>query len=495
MISYKDYRAHDALGLAELVRTKQVSAAELLECAIARADAVNPALNAIVRRFDASARSRAQEALSGPFAGVPFLLKDLINEYAGEITSQGSRFFADYVPQQDSELVARYQRAGLVIFGKTNTPELGLTPWTEPALFGPARNPWNTGHTPGGSSGGSAAAVAAGIVPMANGGDGGGSIRVPASCCGLVGLKPTRGRIPTGPMRGELWQGSATEHVLSRSVRDSAAALDATGGFDAGAPYQTPPPAQPYLDQIATPPRRLRIAYSGKPMMGTVMDRECLAGLETTAKLLADLGHEVVEDAPVIPREEFVVSFGRMVAMETAADFALACRMLGRRYDASKVEPNTEALRRIGRAMSGEEAGMASRVMAYCTREIGRWFQNYDVLLQPTVGMPPFRIGALAPTPFEAFQLWLVNHLPVAGIAKSPALMLQVAQKTFDWMTNTGVYNVTGQPSISLPLHWSADGLPVGMMFTARFADDGLLLQLAAQLEQAQPWAKKHPPA
>ena len=494
MISYEDYRQHDALGLAELVRTKQVSAVELLECAIARAEAVNPKINAVVRRFDSKARARAQESLEGPFAGVPFLLKDLINEYAGEITSQGSRFFADHVPQRDSELVARYQRAGLVIFGKTNTPELGLTPWTEPALFGPARNPWNPQHTAGGSSGGSAAAIAAGIVPMANGGDGGGSIRVPASCCGLVGFKPTRGRIPTGPMRGELWQGSATEHVLSRSVRDTAAALDATGGIEAGAPYQTPPPAQLYLEQIQTPPRRLRIAYSAKPMMGTVMDKECLAGLEATAKLLADLGHEVVEDAPAIPREDFVVAFGRMVAMETAGDFAMACQVLGRRYDASMVEPNTEALRRIGRALSGEEAGMASRTLAYCTREIGRWFGRYDILLQPTVGMPPFRIGALAPTPLEMFQLWLVNHLPIAGIAKSPALMLQVAQKTFDWMTNTGVYNVTGQPSISLPLHMSADGLPVGMMLTSRFAEDGLLLQLAAQIEQAKPWLTKNPP-
>lgn len=493
MISFDDYRRYDALGLAALVRDRQVTAAELLETALARADAVNPKLNAIVRRFDARARARAQENLSGPFAGVPFLLKDLINELQGEITTHGSRFFAEHVSAQDSELVARYKRAGLVIFGKTNTPELGLTPWTEPELFGPAHNPWNLDHTPGGSSGGSAAAVAAGIVPMANGGDGGGSIRVPAACCGLVGLKPTRGRIPTGPLRGDLWLGAATEHVLTRSVRDSAAMLDATGAPEPGSPHLASPPAQPYLEQIATPPRRLRIAFSGKPMMGTVMDRECLAGLEATARLLADLGHEVVEDAPVIPREELVVAFGRMVSMETAADYALACRMLGLRFDASKLEPNTNALRRIGRAMSGEEAGTVSRVFAHCTREVGRWFENYDVLLQPTTGMPPFRIGAMQPSAFEAFQLWLVNHLPIAGLAKSPALMLQVAQKTFDWMTNTGVYNITGQPSISLPLHWSANGLPVGMMLTARFADDGLLLQLAAQLEQARPWMQRVP--
>lgn len=493
MISFEDYRKYDALGLAELVRTGQVTAAELLECAIARAAQVNPKLNAIVRLFPDKARARSQENLQGPFAGVPFLLKDLINEYAGEITSQGSRFFQDYVPQQDSELVARYKKAGLVIFGKTNTPELGLTPWTESQLLGPARNPWNTDHTPGGSSGGAAAAIAAGIVPMANGGDGGGSIRVPAACCGLVGFKPTRGRIPTGPMRGDLWQGSATEHVLSRTVRDTAAALDATGGIEPGGPYQTPPPTQSYLEQIKTPPRKLRIAFSGKPMMGTVMHTECITGMEATAKLLTDLGHEVVEAAPPLPREEFVVAFGRMIAMETAGDFAMACKMLGVRYDKSRVEPNTEALRRIGCAMTGEEAGMASRTLAYCTREIGRWFESYDVLLQPTLGMPPFRIGDMTPGALESLQLWLVNHLPIAGIAKSPKLMLDVARKTFDWMTNTGPYNVTGQPSISLPLHWSADGLPVGMMLTSRFAEDGLLLQLAAQIEQARPWFNRHP--
>lgn len=493
MISVADYLQHDGLGLAELVRKKEVTPAELLEVAIQRAEAVNPKLNAIVRPLYEHARQRVKAPLEGPFAGVPFLLKDLINELAGVPTTQGSAFFMDYVPQQDSELVRRYQAAGLVIFGKTNTPELGLTPWTEPALFGPARNPWNLAHTPGGSSGGSGAAVAAGIVPMANGGDGGGSLRVPASACGLVGLKPTRGRIPAGPVRGENWQGSASEHILSRSVRDTAAMLDATGQPEPGSPYQTLPDAKSFLEQMQKPPRKLRIAYSGVPMMGEGMHEECLRGLQASVTLLKELGHELIEDAPVIPREEFGAAFARMVCVETAADYAAYCRASGKKYDASEVESVTEAQRRIGLAITAPEMSLSQRTLAHHTRRIGQWFEGYDALLQPTVGMPPFKIGAMKPTGLDALQMNLLNHLPIARIAKSPAMLMGFASKTFSWMTNTGVYNVTGQPSISLPLHWSADGLPVGMMLTSRFGHDGLLLQLAAQLEQAQPWFNKRP--
>lgn len=493
MISIEEYMQHDGLGLAELVRKKEVTAAELLDAAIQRADAVNPKINAIVRPLHEPARRRVSQPLEGPFAGVPFLLKDLINELAGVPTTQGSAFFMDYTPQQDTELVRRYQAAGLVIFGKTNTPELGLTPWTEPALFGPARNPWNLAHTPGGSSGGSAAAVAAGIVPMANGGDGGGSIRVPAAACGLVGLKPTRGRIPTGPTRGELWQGSATEHVITRSVRDTAAMLDVTGQPEAGSPYQTLPDAKTFLEQIQKSPKKLRIAYSAAPMMGEGMHEECIKGLQASVTLLKELGHELIEDAPTIPREEFGAAFARMVCVETAADYAAYCRASGKKYDPSQVETGTEAQRRIGQAITATEMSLAQRTLAYHTRRIGQWFEGYDALLQPTMGMPPFKVGAMNPKGFDALQMNLLNRLPIARIAKSPAMLMGFASKTFGWMTNTGVYNVTGQPSISLPLHWSKEGLPVGMMLTSRFGRDGLLLQLAAQLEQAQPWYAKRP--
>ncbi|TDU32343.1 amidase [Panacagrimonas perspica] len=493
-MTFDEYRQLDALGLAALVARKDVTAGELLDIAIARAEAINPKINALVRRFDERGRRQIAEGPQGLFAGVPFLLKDLSSDYAGEPTSSGSRFLADYVPAHDSELVRRYKAAGLVIFGKTNTPEFGLTPFTESRLFGPARNPWNLGRTPGGSSGGAGAAIAAGIVPMANGGDGGGSIRIPASCNGLVGLKPSRGLIPFGPHRGESWWGFATEHVLSRSVRDTAAALDATAGPDAGCPYFTTPDAS-YLEALRMPPpKRLRIAFTAKPLAGRTMDAECIAGLMRTVSLLQSLGHDVVEAAPQVSRDEFLQAFATMLAGETASTLTSASRDLKRVLDPRKFEPATLALARIGRVINAESVSLARQYFGRLTRMIGHWFADYDVLLTPTLGRPPFPIGSLQATRAEAAQLALVNNLPIAGLLKSGPLLAQFAEKTFDWIPNTPVFNATGQPSISLPLHWSADGLPVGMMFTARFGEDARLLQLSAQLEQAQPWFGKLAP-
>ncbi|MCC2657203.1 MAG: hypothetical protein K0Q76_2311 [Panacagrimonas sp.] len=492
-MKFDDYVRHDAMGLADLVARNEVSAAELLDAAIARADAVNPAINAIVRRLDGRARDRiGAEDLAGPFAGVPFLIKDLTAEFGGEPISSGSRFLADYVPAHDSELVRRYKAAGLVIFGKTNTPEFGLTPFTESRLFGPARNPWNPQRTPGGSSGGAGAAVAAGIVPMANGGDGGGSIRIPASCNGLVGLKPSRGLVPFGPNAGESWWGFTAEHVITRSVRDSAAALDATAGPDAGCPYFTTPDAS-YLSAIAEPPRRLRIAFTARPLAGRSMDPECGEGLARTVRLLQDLGHELIESAPPVSREEFTHAFTTMLCGETAATLSGAARDLKRPFDRDLVEPATLALARIGRAVTAEEAALARQYFGRLTRRIGHWFADYDVLLTPTLGRPPFPIGTLQPDGFERAQLALINRLPIAGLIKSGPMLMKFAEKTFDWIPNTPVFNATGQPSISLPLHMSRDGLPVGMMFTAPLAQDARLLQLAAQLEQAQPWFDRRP--
>ena len=490
-MKFHEYVKFDARGLADLVAHGEVTIAELLDLATARADAINPQINALVRRFDARAKAQLSGRLLGPFAGVPFLLKDLMADYAGEVTSSGSALFADYVPQQDSELVRRYKAAGLVIFGKTNTPELGLTPFTEPRLFGPARNPWNLAHTPGGSSGGSGAAIAAGIVPMANGGDGGGSIRIPASCNGLVGYKPSRGLIPHGPNRGDSWWGYATEHVLSRSVRDSAAALDATAGADAGCPYATT--ISPTLASLNEAPQRLRIAFTAEPMTGVHMHADCRTGLAATVQRLQDLGHELVETAPRIDREAFIQSFVTMLTGETAAALQTGAKAMGRAVDLSKVEPGTRALARLGRAIRAEEASLTRLHLGKVTRDIGHWFQDYDILLTPTLGMPPFRIGALQPSMSEQVQLALLNGLPIASLIKSGKLLLQTAAKTFEWMPNTPVFNVTGQPSISLPLHWNADGLPIGMMLSARLGDDARLLRLAAQIEQAYPWFDRRP--
>jgi len=359
-----DDPALDALALADLVRRREVTPSELLEAALARMDAVNPKLNAVVRRMEGEARAAIAAGLpEGPFTGVPFLLKDLMAECAGVPLTCGSRFLTGWVPGRDGELVRRYRRAGLVIAGKTNTPELGITPVTEPALFGPARNPWDLSLTAGGSSGGSAAAVAAGIVPMAHGGDGGGSIRIPAACCGVFGLKPTRGRTPLGPSVGEAWQGLVVEHVLSRSVRDSAAALDATAGPDAGAPTVPPPPARPFLSEVGTPPSRLRIAVTTKPFLGSSVAPVCVEAVAATARLLRELGHEVDEAAPPLDRESFSLAFVTVLAAETSSEVEEAARRLGHRPAPRDLEEATWALALLGRALSAEALSTALRTL------------------------------------------------------------------------------------------------------------------------------------
>ena len=484
----------DALHLAQLVRSGEVSASELLEAAISAVERLNPQLNAVIGSLYDDARSRTQLPLgNGPFAGVPFLIKDLLSDYAGHPISSGSRFLKDYVPEQDSEMVVRYKRSGLNIFGKTNTPEFGLTPFTEPQLFGPTRNPWDLDRTPGGSSGGTGAAVAAGLVPMAGGGDGGGSMRIPASCNGLVGLKPTRGRNPTGPTRGDIWFGCAVEHPLTHSVRDSAAALDALSGAEPGDPHRAPPPAGRYLDAIEAPVRPLRIAYTGVPLLGDDMAPECLQGLEQTVTLLESLGHTLVADHPPINRPAFVEAFIVLLVAETAADVKDFARKIGRMPRKGELEPTTAALVRLAGSFTADELALALRELQAQTRAYGRWLQNYDVLLTPTLAEPPFVIGKYQPGLADALGIQALNRLPLAGLAKRSGLIEKMAQDIFRFIPNTPLANVTGDPSISLPLHWSADGLPVGMMFSGQFGDETTLLQLARQLEIAQPWAQRKP--
>lgn len=485
----------DALALAQLVRDGEVTPAELLDAAISATQRLNPTLNAIVRPLYDEARHTLDAGVgNGPFAGVPYLIKDLLADYAGVPTTSGSRFTSEYVPANDAELVARSKAAGLVIFGKTNTPEFGLTPFTEPALFGPARNPWDTERTPGGSSGGSGAAIAAGLVPMAGGGDGGGSIRIPASCCGLVGLKPSRGRNPTGPDRGDIWFGAVVEHPLTRSVRDTAAALDALSGPDVGAPRHAPKPEQSFLASLDTPVRPLRIAVTTQPMLADHMDRECVRGAEATAQLLESLGHTVEIAHPPIDRDAFVQAFLVLLVAETAADIGEYTDKLGHAPRRGELEPATEALVRLGRVHSAEELTRALRELQAQTRRIAAWMADYDVMLAPTLAEPPFIIGSYQPSRRDTLAMAALNRLPLAGLAKRSGLVEQMAQDIFRFIPNTPVANVTGEPAISLPLHWSPDGLPVGMMFTAPLGDEITLLQLARQLEQAQPWAQRRPP-
>lgn len=489
------YDSHDGLGLADLVRRGEVTPAELVEEAIGRVERWNPTLNAVIHRMDDRARRAAAGAVPpGPFAGVPFLVKDLVALVEGEPMRAGSRFLRDFVADHDTELYARYVRAGFLTIGKTSTPEFGLTPFTEPELFGPVRNPWNPGRITGGSSGGSAAAVAAGIVPIAGGGDGGGSIRIPASCCSLFGLKPTRGRTPTGPDRGEIWQGCVVEHVLTRSVRDSAAVLDATHGPDLGAPYGAPPPAGPWLGAAGRDPKPLRIGFSTRPMLGDRVDPECVAAVERTAELLRSLGHTVEEAAPRVERRLFSLAFMAMIAVELRADMLEVARLVGRRPTRRDFEAVTWALGLLGRRIGGADFVTATRYLMLASREIQRFWESWDLLLTPTVSTPPPPVGSLQPTPMEQFQLKLLGMIGSGTLIKAAGMIEQAAATTFEFIPWTPVFNVTGQPAMSVPLEWSKDGLPIGLHFVGRFGDETTLFELAGQLERARPWAGRWPP-
>ncbi|SEU03055.1 amidase [Hymenobacter actinosclerus] len=493
-MTFAEYDQLDGLAQADLVRRGQLTAAELCAAAVARAEAVNPRLNAVVRPLYEAAEARAAAGLpAGTFGGVPFLLKDFGAQYAGVPHSSGSRALQGFVPAQDAELVRRWQAAGLNVLGKTNTPEFALMGVTEPALFGPTRNPWNLAHTPGGSSGGAAAAVAAGIVPVAGAGDGGGSIRIPAACCGLFGLKPSRGRNPTGPEQGEKWQGAAVEHVLSRSVRDSAALLDATCGPDPGAPYFLPPPARPYLEEVSREPGQLRIAFSLGHPLGKPLHPECATAVREAAALLESLGHRVEEvplpfDGQAVARAFLMLYFG-----ETGASIAALAQHLGRPARPADVEPTTWLLGLLGRTYSAADFAAARHSWNDCARSLGRFHQTYDLLLTPMLAVPPVRIGELQPKPTEQLLLKLVNTFGLGGLMRRSGLVEQLAEQSLEKTPYTQFVNLTGQPAMSVPLHWTADGLPCGVQFVAPLGAEDVLFRVAGQLEQARPWFGRRP--
>jgi len=468
-----DYDRYDALGLAELIRRREVAAAEVLEEAIARTEAVNDRLNAVVIKDYAAARRRAGEALpDSPLAGVPFLIKDITYQ-RGLPCTFGSRLYADNVVDHDAEIVARYRRAGLVLFGKTNTPEFGLNVTTEPALYGPCRNPWNLAHSTGGSSGGAGAAVAAGVLPVAHATDGGGSIRIPAACCGLVGLKPTRARNPQGPDVGEGWSGMSTGHVVSRSVRDSAAFLDATHGPAAGDPYCAPAFGGSYLTEHVKAPGTLRIALDTAALTGMPTDPACVAAAQHAARVCESLGHVVEEASPDFDRQAFRVATGVAVSANVANQVDARLTELGRSLRDDDIEPNTRNTVAYGRSLAAAQLAAAVQTIHRTGRRVAQFHEHYDVMLTPTLVAPPVPLG------------WLDTvNLDSATFADRFA--------RFWGFTN--LQNATGQPAISLPLYWNDAGLPVGVQFVGRFGDDLLLLQLAAQLEQAQPWFARRPP-
>lgn len=469
----QDYSSHDATALADLVRRREVTPVELVDAAVARIDAVDGAINAVVYRDADQARRIAAGPLpAGPFTGVPFLVKDFGIGVAGWPRTSGSRFCAAVVDREDTGLTRRYRETGVVMLGRGASSEYGIVGNVETALFGATRNPWDPAHIAGGSSGGSAAAVAAGIVPMAHASDGLGSIRIPAACCGLVGMKPTRDRVPNLPDGFDYAMGFCVDHVVTRSVRDSAAMLDATGVPEAGSPYAVPAKAGPYADEVGRSVGRLRIAWSAETPSGAPIDPEVLAALQQTAATLAALGHDVREEGLGVDHR----ALARARAPVSAANFAAGMRRVidevGREPREDELEPMTWAALQGSRQVTGEQAFWGYQQLRMLTREVVRRFGEIDVYLCPVMSAPPPPIGFSDP----------------ATVSPRDLGKRQMALFPF-----AAVFNFTGQPSLSLPLAMSAGGLPIGMMFTGRYADEATLYRLAGQLEREMPWAGRRP--
>lgn len=468
-----NYERYDGLGLAELVRRRDVSARDVLETTLERAAKLNPTLNAIVTPFYDQARAAVDAGLpDGPFTGVPYVFKELVVSVMGAPSTAASKLFANAMPTADSEIVSRCRRAGIIVIGKTNSSEFGIAAATEPALFGPTKNPWDLALSPGGSSGGSAAAVAAGILPMGHATDGGGSIRIPAACCGLFGLKPTRARITAGPEGGEGLAGLAAQHAVTWSVRDSAALLDATAGPMPGDPYFPPPPKRSYLEETQHDPAKLRIAFSTAAPNGAAIDQQCAEAVREAARLCENLGHRVVEAAPEFDGEAVECGFLAVFQANAMANIARATG--GDLPPEGMVEPLTRAVAERGMAMPAADYIRHLQALHRESRRVAGFFTQYDVWLTPTLATPPPPIGTFDTSTADIDE-WFKRLLA--------------------FIPFTYLFNVTGQPAMSVPLGQTSSGLPIGCHFAARYGEEGLLFQLAGQLERAAPWAGRRPRA
>ncbi|MCB1014247.1 MAG: amidase [Acidimicrobiales bacterium] len=469
----------DATAQADLVRSGDASPRELVDAAIERIERLNPRLNAVIHeRFDRARAEADGDVPDGPFRGVPFVLKDLDGYSAGDPYYGGTKFLRDHDwrPERDTYLTERFRAAGLICVGRTNTPELGLVPTTEPATYGPTRNPWDTERSTGGSSGGSAAAVASGMVPIGHAGDGGGSIRIPASECGLVGLKPTRGRHSLGPEVGESWGGLVARLAVTRSVRDTAALLDAVQGEMPGDPYTAPPPARPYVDELGVDPGALRIGWRlGAPSLASDPHPDVVSAVEGAARLLESLGHRVEESSPAaLDDEGFVPYFINAYNAWVARDLDRLGAAVGTPVTADDVEAGTWALAEAGRAVSATDYLAAIEYLHGFTRRVASWWADgFDLLLTATIPEPPPPLGQFSGTPDN----------PLVGLFRSAEIV-----------PFTAPFNTTGQPAVSLPLHWNADGLPIGVQLVAAAGREDLLVRVASQLEAAAPWADRRPP-
>ncbi|MFI7585522.1 amidase [Spongisporangium articulatum] len=490
MFSAEQYAATDGLGLAQAVAEGEVTATELLGWARARLAAVNPQLNVVVTTLDEYADKRATEPLSGPFAGVPFLLKDLMQDLAGYPTSGGCRALSRTPATRNETVVQRWLDAGVVVFGKTNTPEFGSKGVTEPELFGPARNPWDPSRTPGGSSGGAAAAVASGVVPVAAASDGGGSIRIPAACCGVFGLKPGRGVVPAGPKDSEHMFGIATDGVISRSVRDSAAMLDVLAGPDPAPPYVVAPPAQPYLAEVGREPGRLRVGVQTASALNPDLHPEAAAAARDAAEVLSGLGHEVEEASVDYDDAELARDFLLPWFVQVAVQQREALRDYRGR---GGTELDTRVMAAIGRATSAPSLTETLNRWHGYVAALSAFHDRYDLLLTPALSQPPVKIGALATSPLERFGARLALGLRLGWILPHIGIVQTVIDKNLGWVPYTQLANLTGRPAMSVPLHWTGDGLPLGVQLVAGPGREGMLLRLAAQLEGARPWADRRP--
>jgi amidase len=475
-----DLAVLDATAQAELVRTGELSPVELVDAAITRIEKLNPELNSVIHpRFDRARDEAASSALpDGPFRGVPTLFKDLMCAMEGEPYHEGMRFLKDndYRADHTDNLARRFLDAGFVCCGRTNTPELGLVPTTEPVAYGPTLNPWDESRTTGGSSGGSAVAVATGMVPVAHGNDGGGSIRIPSSCCGLVGLKPSRGRTSLGPRHGQLTMFLNAELMLTRSVRDTARVLDTAWKPFPGDPVVAPAPARPFADEVGADPGRLRIGMlTTNPMGGVEIDPDCVAAADDAARLLESLGHHIEASHPAaLDNPDLMGPFGVVWTVDTARDVDDYAALVGKSVTERDVEPLTWALAESGRTVTAPQYIEAKRALQEFTRLIAEWWEGgFDLLLTPTLGEPPVPLGTFDAQPDN----------PLHGFFRAGQFVPFTAQ-----------FNITGQPAISLPLSWNADGLPIGSQLVAAYGREDLLLRVAAQLEQARPWAGRRPP-
>ncbi len=471
-MTIEGYADLDATDLVDLVARGELSALEVLEEAIERAERVNPRLNALVYPWYDHARERIRDGLpEGPLHGVPFLLKDLYQDYEGQKQSNGCRALAGTVAGQDGEMVARYKAAGLSIFGRTASPEFGLSTTTESALHGRTRNPWNPELTSGGSSGGASSMVAAGVLPIANASDGGGSIRVPASCTGLFGLKPTRGRNPMGPLVGEGWSGLATVHAISRSVRDSALLLDCTAGPDVGAPYWAAPPERPFIEEVGREVAGMKAAVVRQAWFGVETHPDCLEAVDAAAGLCRGLGLEVEEASLPIPRALLDADM-QIIYSNARETVEMVGQIIGRPATDEDVEKNNLAMARRDRS-TGTDYVRALNGIHALGRLVGRFFLDFDLLITPTMPVPPMPLGLLSPSREDAEAQW-------RDVMRTIAF--------------TSVFNASGNPAASVPLHWNRDGLPIGVQFVAPYGDEAALFRIASALEQAAPWARRRPP-